>query len=255
MKKNNGNPIWPIVITAAVSILSLGLNGVQFYSNLALERAKAITEQQLGTLEIEKQRLENLARKRELSVNLETRLFVISGEGLTGLSNPSFLDTDQHTSIGVTQSSVYRQLQDQGWLERWDIGGDIIFDDEGKKMAHAVVFLKVTNIGSRDAQKVKLIVKQKSFSLEGDHDVPFWELSTHTWEASEIRLADLKASQSVLVPVAHILGTSTYFGPVIVAKELEWFNPTLEKEGNTEVTKMAPEDQWISQGLNISVAQ
>ena len=42
------------------------------------------------------------------------------------------------------------------------------------------------------------------------------ELETEAWEEAEIRLTDLWEGESVYVPLAHVLGTSKYFGRVLM---------------------------------------
>ncbi|MEA2575246.1 MAG: hypothetical protein QOH93_2544, partial [Chloroflexia bacterium] len=81
------------------------------------------------------------------------------------------------------------------------------------------------------------------------------ELQTNDWKEDTLRLADLRAGESVVVPLTHVLGTNRYFGRVIMPSKIEWFNATLQRSESLTSTGMAPADQWISKSLNISVGQ
>jgi hypothetical protein len=205
----------------------------------------------MSAIKLENERLDNLARLQKMSVDLEARYFVVSGMAVLGVrtsdpGNPS-------NSGAIVQNKT---LDDLGvWLERWSAGDSLVEDMGGVTAAHGVVLYRISNRGEQDAQQVVLSVKHADFSNEGERGDYIWELQTDGWQEETIRLADLAPGQSVVIPLMHVLGTSTYFGRVVMPVKVEWYNPGLQKDESMPAQGMAPEDQWISSGLDISVAQ
>ena len=242
---------WVTILSAAVAIGSLLLNIWLGVSNLKLQQEKAVFEKNINEIKLENERLDQLVRLRKMSVDLESRYFVVSGLALLKIN--SFDPGNPSGQRAMVQNKV---LDDLGiWLEAWSSGQSPVSDANGVMTAHGVVLYRIFNRGEQDAQQVTLTIKWKDFSNEGDSAESIWELQTDGWQETTVRLADLVPGQNVIVPLAHILGTSTYFGRVIVPVKVEWYNPTLKQKESFESQGMAPEDQWISSGLNISVGQ
>jgi hypothetical protein len=72
---------------------------------------------------------------------------------------------------------------------------------------------------------------------------------------STVKLADIKPKQSVIIPLAHVIGTNTYIGKVLLPMQLQWENPLLSSMDKLKIEKMVPADQWMMMGLNKAVAQ
>jgi hypothetical protein len=188
---------------------------------------------------------------RKVSVDLEPRYFVISGMAIFKIN--TFDPGNPSGQPAIVQNKVLDDLN--FWLNAWSGGEALVSDENGVVSAHGVVLYRIFNRGEEDAQQVKLTVKWTDFTNEGERSDYIWELQTDAWHEETIRLADLVPGQSVIVPLAHILGSSTYFGRVIMPIKIEWYNPTLRQNESISVQGMAPEDQWISSGLDISVGQ
>jgi len=123
----------------------------------------------------------------------------------------------------------------------------------GRLQSHGLVMLRIANRGKRDALNVRMTVRMKDHDPEGESGAGLSELATEGWDEAEVRLADLRHGESVYVPLAHVLGTRKYFGRVLMPVAIRWHNPTLDEEESIAVQGMAPEDRWISRGLNVSV--
>lgn len=236
------------VVVAAVSLLSNVILGVSTYR---LSQSKNEMEKELNGLKLENERLDGLVKTRNTSVDLETRYLVV-----TGLAIFEIEASDLGTPGGppaIVQNQVLEQLQP--WKERWEAGESPVVKENGTEIEHGIVLLHVSNRGKENAQRVVLTVRHKDFPAQGQDAESLWELKPVAWQESTIRLADLQVGQSINVPLAHTLGTNMYFGWVILPAKLEWFNPTLQKQESMPVAGMAPEEQWISRGTKIRIAQ
>jgi hypothetical protein len=249
---------WATIAGAVVGVMSLLLNVVLGLSNLRLERDKAQIERdkaeigrKIDEVELENKRLDNLIKKSAASVDLEVRYFVVSGLGIFDIERVDPGDAANRPAI--VQNQVLDELK--GWFDAWGTGESLVVDDNGVQRSHGVVLLRVFNRGKQDAQRIVLTVRWKDFSQQGELADNLWELQTDGWQETKVQLADLQVGQSVIVPLTHVLGTNTYFGRVTTPIRLDWFNPTLQTQESAPVAGMAPEDQWISKGLNISVGQ
>jgi hypothetical protein len=249
---------WATIAGAVVGALSLLLNVVLGLSNLRLERDKAQIERdkaeiarKIDEIELENKRLDNLIKKSDASVDLEARYYVVSGLGIFDIDQVDPGDSSSRPAI--VQNQVYQELQ--SWFEIWGAGESLVVADGGVQRSHGVVLLRISNRGKQDAQRVALTVRWKDFPQQGELADNLWELQTDGWQEANVQLADLQVGQSVIVPLTHVLGSNTYFGRVMMPTQLRWFNPTLQAQESAPVAGMAPEDQWISKGLNISVGQ
>ena len=222
-KENSREPDYKKITTiagAVVALVSLVLNIYLGVSNLKLQQDKADFEKEINSVRLDNERLDLLVRKNELA---------------------------------IVQTQVLSDLE--SWLQAWSTGESPISGEDGVTREHGVVLYRISNRGTQNAQQLVATVNWKDFSNEGEVGDNIWELKTEDWQETTIRLADLLPGQSVTIPIAHILGTNTYFGRVIEPIKIDWFNPALKEEEFMQSQGMAPEDQWISRGLNISVGQ
>jgi hypothetical protein len=241
---------WTIVVSTVVAVLSLVLNVFLGIFNFGLAKEKADIERKLSALELDKRELELLAKKQEVSVDLETRYLVVGGLGILDIDRSSI----GGTAAAIVQNEVLQQLTI--WKEAWGTGEkDIIIKENGIERSHGIVLLHISNRGKQVAHEVVLTVKQKDFPSGGSGSEDLWELDASRWKESSVKLADLSPGQSIVVPLAHVLGTSTYFGRVMMPSQIKWFNTTLKREESRSVSGMVTEDQWIVKGLNLKVAQ
>jgi len=253
-KAISGEPDYKKITTiagAVVAVVSLLLNIYLGISNLKLQQDKAAVDQEINSIRLENERLDLLVRKNELKVDLEARYFVVSGLALFDINTIDPIDPN--SGLALVQTQVLSDLET--WLQAWGTGESLISNEDGVTKEHGVILYRISNRGTQNAQQLVATVKWKDFSNEGEVSDYIWELETGDWKETTIRLADLPPGQSVTIPIAHILGTSTYFGRVIKPEKIDWYNPALN-EGQFMLSQgMAPEDQWISKGLNISVGQ
>lgn len=253
-KSESGEPAykkWTTIFGAVVAVASLLLNVWLGMSNLKLQQEKAAFDIQMSEIKLENERLDQLVRLRKMSVDLELRYFVVSGMAVFRIENFDPGDNSSGRSA-IVQNKVMDDLS--VWLDKWKSGESLI-SAEGVTTVHGVILYRISNRSEQDAQQVVLTVKWKDFSNDGESDNYIWELQTADWQETTIRLADLAPGQSVIVPLAHTLGTSRYFGRVIMPVKVEWYNPTMQKNESVAAQGMAPDDQWISSGLDISVGQ
>ncbi len=242
---------WATVATAVVAAVSLCLNIVLGLFNLNLAQAKAASDQKLAAIDLENRRLDNLIKVHDNSVDLEARYLVVSGLAIFDTEGGNFGDAESASAI--VQNQVLEELEP--WKSLWGRGESPIEAGGGVARAHGVVYYRISNRGKEDAQRAVLTYRWKDFPLEGQSDDNLWELQTDGWKEDTVRLTDLRVGQSVVVPLAHVLGTNRYFGRVIMPSKIEWFNATLQRPESLSSTGMAPEDQWIYKSLNISVGQ
>lgn len=253
-KENSREPDYKKITTiagAVVALVSLVLNIYLGVSNLKLQQDKADFEKEINSVRLDNERLDLLVRKNELEVDLEARYFVVSGLALFDIQRTDPIDPN--ADLAIVQTQVLSDLE--SWLQAWSTGESPISGEDGVTREHGVVLYRISNRGTQNAQQLVATVNWKDFSNEGEVGDNIWELKTEDWQETTIRLADLLPGQSVTIPIAHILGTNTYFGRVIEPIKIDWFNPALKEEEFMQSQGMAPEDQWISRGLNISVGQ
>lgn len=242
---------WTAIIGTVVAVLSLLSNVILGFAAYRLSQSKNRIENQLNEVRLENERLSGLAKRREVNVDLEARYYVVSGLSILEIEAADVGNPENRPA--VIQNQVLQQLQP--WKEKWETGESTVVNENGIQRNHGVVLLRINNRGKETAQRVILTVRQKDFSSQGETAEDLWELRPDTWQEDKIRLADLQAGQSIIVPLTHTLGTNKYFGRTLLPTKVEWFNPTLQTQESMTVDGMAPEDQWISKGLNIRVAQ
>lgn len=253
-KSESGEPAykkWTTIFGAVVAVASLLLNVWLGMSNLKLQKEKAAFDIQMSEIKLENERLDQLVRLRKMSVDLESRYLVVSGMAVFKVKTS---DPGNPSDLGAIVQN--RTLDDLNvWFDSWSVGRSLLEDMGGLKATHGVILYRISNRGEQDAQRVVLTIKWKDFSNDGEADNYIWDLETADWQEETVRLADLAPGQSVIVPLMHVLGTSKYFGRVVMPLKIEWYNPTLQKNESMMAQDMAPEDQWISGGLDITVAQ
>jgi hypothetical protein len=220
-------------------------------ANYQLSVEKNELEQRVLQLNIDMNKLAVLEKRHQLSVDLEARYYIVTGLSLLDIDARDVENENDRPAI--VQNQVLQALQP--WHERWTGGDSPVVDLGGVTRSHGFVMLRVTNLGRETAQALVLTTRRRDFFSEGEESDYLWQLQTGAWETSELRLADLQAGRSVMVPLAHVFGTGQYFGPVVMPVKLDWYNATLAEHESKAVAGMAPADQWIAKGLNIAVAQ
>jgi hypothetical protein len=227
---------WTAVVATLVAVVSLCFNVFLGLSTWRLNR--------------ELKEVETGLRVQEATADLETRYLVVSGMALLG--RPAQTDTSRGVAT-IQNNAVMRELQ--FWQEEWETGGELVIDRDGRRMAHGLALLRISNRGRQDAREVTLEASERIFPADGAMDEALWHLDASGWQAVTIRLADLGPGETVLVPLAHMLGTNQYFGTVLLPRKIRWNNRVLSRSDSLAVQYIAPEDQWISSGLDIQFAQ
>jgi len=224
---------WPTVLAAVVAVLSLGLNGYQYLSNRDLTEATTAEAQ------------------RKVSVGIEIRYLVVTGTRI-GLTT-SELTTGGQQPPRVQENPVLQSLRKFGALV--DVGKSPLVEKYGVVSAHGAVVLRIRNDGPATARSVVLTVRRKDFPKAGeDSSHRPWELPVSQWPRETKQLADLAPGQEVFVPLMHLVGSHRYLGTAYVPEQLAWLNETTGDAESRRVQSMAPEDQWITEGLDIHVA-
>ncbi len=243
---------WPDSVAAIVAVISLVVNGVLGVQAYKLSVKADDREQQLSDLDNNLKNFELLKWDRESDTLLETRILVLTGMALFNISSAGFEDNEK--TIPVQKNSVlisFEQLKDE-----LGYGNSPIEKDENQRtLQHGIVVLKITNYGSHMAENVKLNTKMKTSSSDGSDDENLWELNSANWGSQKLSLADLKPGESVIVPLGHVLGTSHYFGSFFVPESISCWNPFKKMSATINTARIVKSDQWLSAGLNISVAQ
>lgn len=230
---------WTTIAATVISALSLSLNAILGFTNLKLNKERETLELQI--------------RQRQVSPDLTTRYYVVSGLGVIdiGRADPG----EPGSAPMVMENQVWRDAEE--WLDAVKSGDAEVIETEldGKTISHGIVLLRVANQGKEVAKEVELIVRSQPFAKAGEWADNIWELDVKDWREDIVHLADLNPGQAIIVPLAHLVGTHIYYGQVVIPQLLKWRNPVTGRIETAGVGRMMPEDQWMTKGLNIRVAQ
>jgi hypothetical protein len=236
--KTRERPQWPAVVAAVVAAVSLGLNGYQYFDNRKLEHR--IDEATAAKIE------------HEIAVELEARYLVVPGPTIGRW--PADLVSDRKNPR-VVENEVLASLRE--FAERAEVGGPVLeeFEHGAVVKAHAGVVLRIRNEGAVTARSLWLVARGKDFPATGEVGAQVWEIDTSGWAEKRRRLADLAPGQEVYFPLLHLVGSNRYLGAAYLPVRLTWQNVATHKAETMQVQPMAPEDQWIAEGLDVKIAQ
>lgn len=269
-RKNNKTerPKWTEIVLSALAILSFVINGFQYLDARSLNRRNQSLETTNRELDNTLKSLHLAEKRSELGVRLEARYLITTGQGIYNfLSSQGLYRPDPEgapaekpdTSI-LLNSKVLKDLETY-ISDMEELGQEMHLpqpeepedDSSQSQVRHGLVLYRVKNMGRVDAQKLVLVVRWKdfptgdpsNFDISKHKGQKLWMLDTSKWDTQEIHLADLSAGQEVIVPLAHVVGTNTYFGRVVIPEKFQWYNPVIQQMEEQPAGKMVPADEWL----------
>jgi hypothetical protein len=231
---------WPAVLAAVVAVLSLGFNAYQYFDKRDL--SNRIDEAEAAKAE------------SEVAVELEVRYLVVPGPEVGRWPNGLVTDSQKPPSL-LVENRVHASLQQ--FADLADVGGPVLEEFGAGQVvkAHAGVVLRIRNQGAVTAKSLRLLAHRKDFPAKGEADEQVWRIKPEGWAEESTPLADLAPGQEVYFPLIHLVGSNRYLGTAYLPIRLAWQNVATRKAETMEVQRMAPEDQWIAEGLDVKLAQ
>jgi hypothetical protein len=227
---------WPTVLAAVVAALSLAFNGYQYLANRDLDRR--IGEATAAKVE------------HEVAVELEPRYLVLPA--LVAGQWPAGLESGTEKPL-LAENEVLESLR--AFVARAEGGADLLEERDGVTSAHGAIVLRVRNNGAATAQALVLTVRSHDFPAGGQLDERPWLIKTKMWKQEQRRVGDLPPGRELYFPLFRLVGASSYLGTAYLPLKLTWRNATTRKTETLEIQRMAPEDQWMTEGLNVRIAQ
>jgi hypothetical protein len=128
------------------------------------------------------------------------------------------------------------------WLDKWLNGNNLMTGTSDNGLfARQIVCLRIINAGKTPARKIKLVSQQASYDNgDGKFGQPYYEIDAKksSWQKNTNSIGDLAEDSQkevlktqMLIPLAHVSGSSRYFGKVFIPLEVTWEDVVQGKSG------------------------
>ncbi|KAM3108835.1 hypothetical protein [Phormidesmis sp. 146-33] len=240
--------IWGKSISNAATLLGTLSTGLGVFITMTTLSINArINNLQATNLELDN-RLKNIdsvlkenegkSSQFENSVRLEAEFRVFNAN--------AFATSYKEKGMKIVWLDEKSQNDIENWLEKWISGNNLMTGTpQNGLFARQVVCLRIINAGKTPARKIKLVTKKASFDNgNGKFGEPYYEIDTRKsiWKTHTISIDYLAESSQkevlktqILIPLAHVSGSSRYFGNVFIPLDLTWDDVVQGKPGKMSI--------------------